>query len=297
MKHGLAWDELHVVLAVARSGSLAAAASTLGVDPTTIGRRIGAIHDRVGYTLFERAGTALAVTPSARHLIADLEAMEAAALAAERKLAATATPRGPVRIAATDAFTSYFLLPELARMSDELPDIQVELVASHALADLRRREADVALRFVRPDSNELRARRIASMRWSLYGSVDYLRSRARVDVQRGLAGHDVIRWGGPALRQTVAAWLDVNARAARTVLVTEQLHVMIEACAAGFGLAAAPGSLALGRGLARAIDHAIFENELWLVVHRDLRKVPRVRAVASWLGARLAASAERISMY
>lgn len=291
----LGWEDLRIVLSVARAGTLRRAAGNLGLDSTTVGRRLAAIDSRVGYPLFERTGTQLAVTPAARALIGDLEVMENAALAAERKLAGSARPAtGIVKVAASEAFAMYFLMDHLRALADELPGIEVELVAAHGLADLRRREADIALRFVRPESADLRARRIATLRWSLYGAPGYLASRPRADPEHGLAGHRVLRWSGPPLRPRVIAWLDAHAAAAETVMRSSHLHVLIEACARGLGLAAMPGIMAHARGLVRAIDHAFDENDLWLIVHRDLRNVPRVRAVSTWLWARLRGHAEAI---
>jgi DNA-binding transcriptional LysR family regulator len=291
----LAWEDLRIVLAVARAGNLRRAAGQLALDATTVGRRLSAIDARVGYALFERTGALLALTPAARALVADLEAMEAAALAAERKLAGSAKPAtGTVKVATSDAFSMYFLAEQLRALADELPGIEVELVTSHALADLRRREADIALRFVKPDSPDLLARRVSSLRWSLYASASYLAGRPRVDPQRGLAGHRVLRWTGPPLRPAVVAWVDAHTQAAERALASSSLHVLIEACVRGVGLAVLPGAMALARGLVRTIDHAIDEGDLWLIVHRDLRKVPRVRAVSTWLWARLRAHAETI---
>src|SRR5512143_3287114 len=184
MRDGIAWEDLRFVLAVARAGNLRRAAGTLGVDATTVGRRLAGIDSRVGYALFERSGLAWTVTPAARALLADLEAMEASAVAAERKLAGGATgASGLVKVAASDAFAMYRLLPDLRTLGEELPGIEIELVTSAAIADLRRRDADIAIRLVKPDSPELRARRVTSLRWSLYGSADYLARHPRVDPQ------------------------------------------------------------------------------------------------------------------
>ena len=287
----LSWDDLRVALAVARSGTLARAGATLGLDATTVGRRLATIHERIGQPLFERHGTALAATRAGREVIAELEAMEAAALAAERKLAATPAAAGPVRIAATDSFTLAILLEMMRPLADELPGIELEIVAAQPVADLRRREADVSLRFARPHAGDLRGRRVGGLRWSLYASPGYLAHRPRVDPERQLAGHRVIRWPG---RPVVTAWLDDHARAATVALETPQLHVAVAACARGWGLAVMPGSIGKAHGLVRVIDHAIDAVELWLVVHRDLRRVPRVRAVADWLAARLGAATEAL---
>jgi len=292
----LSWDDLEVVLAIARSKTLSKTAATLGLDATTVGRRLAAINARVGFTLFERNAGGLAMTPATRTMVHELELMEAASLAVDRTLVAAAEPvHGRVRIATSESFAMFWMLPELAALRSELRGIELELVASHGIADLRRREADIAIRFIRSDSDDLRSRRLGTLRWSIYGSPSYLRGRVhRPDPQRGFEGERVIKWSGGPLRPSVPAWIEANASRAEVALVAAHLHVIIEACAAGHGLAALPGCLALARGLERAIDHSIDESELWLVVHKDLRKVPRVRAVADRLASRIIAAAERL---
>lgn len=292
----LSWDDLELVLAIARSKTIRKTAATLGIDATTVGRRLAAIHARVGFALFERNAGGLAMTPAARTMVHELELMEAASMAVERTLVAAAEPvQGRVRIATSESFAMYWMLPDLAALRAELPGIELELVASHGIADLRRREADIAVRFVRSESDDLRSRRIGALRWSIYGSRSYLRGRAhRPDPQRGFESERVIKWGGGPLRQSIQTWMDAHASRAEVTLVAAHLHVIMEACAAGHGLAALPGCLALARGLEQAIDHSIDETELWLVVHKDLRKVPRVRAVADRLASRIVAAAERL---
>jgi DNA-binding transcriptional LysR family regulator len=281
----LDWDELRLVLEVMRAGGLARAAEALGIDATNVGRRLARLGERLERPLFDRVDGALVPTASARALLSDLQGMEVLAWSVERKLAAeSAAGRARVRLATSESFAMFWLLRRLEPLRARLPDTELEIVASHALADLRRREADVALRFVRPLGDDLRIRRVGALRWSLYASPAYLRRAPAIELENGLAGHDVVRWGGPALRPSVVAWLERHATAARVALVSAHLHVTIEAAAAGLGLAVLPGAMALGHGgLARAIDHAVDESELWLAVHRDLRRMPRVRAVADEL--------------
>ncbi len=281
----LGWDELRLVLEVMRGGGLGRAAAALGIDATNVGRKLARLDERLDRRLFERVDGVLVPTASARALLSDLQAMEALASSVEQKLAAeSAAGRARVRLATSESFAMYWLLRRVERLRARLPDTELEIVASHALADLRRREADVALRFVRPAGEDVRIRRVGAIRWSLYASPRYLARAPRLELEHGLNGHEIVRWGGPPLRPRVSAWLDEHASLARVALVSAHLHVMVEACAAGLGLAVLPGAMALGHGgLERAIDHAVDESEIWLVVHRDLRRLPRVRAVADAL--------------
>lgn len=291
----LGWEELRTVHALLRHGTLAEAARALGIDATTVGRRLATAEKRAGATLFERTGTAITPTDRARGLADDLASMESSALAIESSLSASPELRGTVKLALSDAFAQYFLVGELAAILRRLPGIELELVTGHRLADLLRREADLALRFVRPTQPDLVARRLASVRWSLYGARSYLARRERPDPERGLAGHRLIRWAGPPLRPALSSWLDAHAFAAETTLSAHGLHVMVEACGKGLGLALLPGPMALGRGLERAIDGALDTSEHWLVMHRHTRQLPRVRAVADVLYAHLHEARDRIS--
>lgn len=290
----LDWDELRTVNALARHGSLSGAARALALDATTVARRLATAETRSGVVFFERVGNAFVPTEKVRAIAEELASMETTALAIEARLSATPDTRGVVRLAVTDAFASYVLCAELAELQRALPGIELELVTGTAVADLLRREADLALRFARPTQPDLVARRLTPLRWSLYGSDAYLASRVRPDPEAGLVGHRVIRWGGPPLRPTVTAWLEAHSSRAETALSATSLHVMIEACAHGQGLALLPGPMALGRGLSRAIDVTIDTTEHWLVMHRHTKQLPRVRAVADALHAHLHARRERL---
>lgn len=283
----LRWDDLELVLALVRRGRIATAAIDLGIDATTVGRRLAALEKRAGCPFFERTLAGLVPSERTRAIGAELTSMESAALAVESRLSAGPDVRGRVRLAVSDSMAMWFLMPLLDELHSELPSIELELVASAAIADLRRRDADIAIRFARPTQAELAGRRLTSVRWSLYAAPSYLEGRTRPDPERGLAGHRIIRWAGPVLRPTIVAWLEAHANAAEVALTVSSLHVMMEACGRGLGLAALPGPMALARGLERVIDHAIDSSETWLLVHKDQRRVPRVRAVADALGTKL----------
>jgi DNA-binding transcriptional LysR family regulator len=295
----LGWDELRLLLAVARRGRLAEAATDLDIDPSNVGRRLTAIERRLGGSLFERTIDGLVPSPALKALLPEVEVMEAAALGASRRLAGGLAPaEGPVTVAASESFAMYVLFDELPALSAELPAVALTLATAPGVVSLARREADIALRFVRPEQQDLYARRVASLRWSLYGAPGYLRGRPRPDPEQGLTGHRVVRWAGSPLRPAVHAWMAARAGAAATAVTVQQLHVMVEACARGLGLAVLPGAIARGRGgLERALDHAIDETDLWLVIHRDLRQVPRIRAVADALASRLEAARDRLRAY
>jgi DNA-binding transcriptional LysR family regulator len=162
------WDDLRVFLAVHRSGSHKRAGRMLGVAPTTVGRRIAALESALGVRVFLRTPERLQITAAGSKLVAHAERMEAQASDLERELsAADSRLEGSLRITAGDALVQYVLLPKLAELRREHPQLVFELRADTRMLDLSRREADVAVRLVRPKEPALIARRLGDMPMSL----------------------------------------------------------------------------------------------------------------------------------
>ena len=169
------WDELRTFVEVARDGSLSAAARRLGLTQPTVGRHIDALEAALGLTLFARSPRGLTPTPAALALEPHVEAMAAAAAALARTASGeAAADRGAVRVTASEIIGSEVLPPILAAFHATHPGIAVELALSNRTADLARRDADVAVRMVRPTQSGLVARRIGSSRIGLYAHRDYL---------------------------------------------------------------------------------------------------------------------------
>lgn len=158
------WDNGRFFLAVARTGTLRGAAQRLGVDQATVGRRITALEDELSAKLFLRTSTALVLTPAGEALIGPAEAMEQAAHTIERRVAGIDDQlAGTIRVATTDTMAATFVLPAIAQLRQRHPGIEVVCMASKSIANLTKREADVAVRTLRPDSPDLIARRIGQM--------------------------------------------------------------------------------------------------------------------------------------
>lgn len=275
------WDDLSVLLAVSRGGSLAAAAQTLGVDPSTVSRRLRALEQALDARLFDRTPDGLRPTDLARRLRPHAEQAEAAVIAAQAEVAGVdARLAGSVRVAVAGGVAVYGLAPRLPELLARYPDIEVEMLVDVAIADLSRREADIALRFERPESPDLVARRLGSTGpYKAWAHRDYLARR-----EPG----EPLRWIGwlPEYEHLPEARFLLQVAGGRPRVRSSELVSMIEAMRAGAGVMLLPGALGEwfpGVVPVEEVEVPPMEIDLWLVLHRALRTVPRVRVVVDWM--------------
>jgi DNA-binding transcriptional LysR family regulator len=166
-----AWDDLRLVLAVARGGTLAAAAASLAVNHSTVFRRLGALERDIGSKLFERLITGYTATEAGRRLIETAERMESEALALDRELTGRDTRlSGHLRVTCSETMGMKVLTPLIARFRKQYPGIVIDLMVDNRVIDMARREADVAIRATRPAQGDLFGRKIADIQWGLYAS-------------------------------------------------------------------------------------------------------------------------------
>jgi DNA-binding transcriptional LysR family regulator len=283
---GLAWEDLRSVLAIARNGSLSGAARELHLEHSTVYRRLRGIERRLGVKLFERARSGYLATPHGELVAESARSMEETALAVERQVrGADARLRGVVRIA-TSEVVSGLLTEVLGEFLASHPEIEVEVTLSNHLADMTRREADLALRATNAPAPHLIGRELGEIRYALYGP----RGRRPADpalrpwigFDDSLAGLEVARWQ----RQQTSA----------TRLRFDSLGPMPGAVAAGLGLGVLPVfAAAQHSGLARI--GAMLEQprmKLWVLSHREVRENARVRALSHHLAARLPGVLQRL---
>jgi DNA-binding transcriptional LysR family regulator len=292
------WNELRLVLAVCRTGSLTAAAERLRVDHSTAFRRLKALESRLGVRLFERsAGGAYEATEAGARMAAAAERMEDEVLAMDRDI----TGRdhrlsGRLRVTSSETLAFSRLTRHLAAFRAAHPGIVVELTVDNRVLNLSRREADIALRPVRPKEGELWGRRLANVAWALYASPEYLEAHGgalgHVD---DLEGHALIGWEYAASGIQAAEWLAHTANPDAFVYRTNSLINQFVAARAGIGLALLPCYLGDSQtGVVRALRAPVpeLEGELWIVAHSDLKGTARVRAFFDVVGEGLARERE-----
>ena len=281
------WDDLRFVLALANEGSLAKTAKKLGVDHTTVGRRIDAAEASLGVRLFTRTTKGFVPTADAEPLLATIRSVESGVLELERGAHAQhAGPEGTVRVTAPETFGASYLAPRLALFGVEHPALAIELTLGGTILDLGRREADIAVRFFRSKHDDLVARRAGELAHGLYASVDYL-ARRPVKKASELRTHRILTThGGP--RVVEAAWLERLTSGARPAFVCDLTVGLHAAARAGAGIAVLPRYLG---DADETLAHVPMPDEprdtIWITVHRDLRRAPRVRVLLDHLAAQL----------
>jgi DNA-binding transcriptional LysR family regulator len=282
------WNDVQVFLAIARGGSLAAAARTLKVNHSTVFRRLNAFEDALGVRLFERMASGYALTPEGESIRAEAEAVEANVHALERKIAGRDFAlRGDIRVTAPHGLANGFLAQYLPDFIARFPGIRVDIDASDAALDLSRREADVALRATSAPPEHLVGRRVAVLRWWVCGSLGYRERMGFPAAMDGLAAHRVIGATTDFQRLPVFAWLAAHLPDDTIVARAADLETMAALAREGIGLALLPSDQHLPDLLRLFPVEPRFAVELWLLTHPDLRHVARVRAFMDFLVERL----------
>jgi len=276
------WDDLRFFLAVARAGSLSAAALELSVNYTTVSRRLDALQRRLGAKLLRRTPDGLALTPAGESAIALCERMEGTATELERRVAGKdRAPAGLVSVTATETFASRFIIPALGLLRVKHPEIEIELIPDHRRLDLSRRQADLAIRNLKPDDTRLVCRRIGEFDLSLYASDRYLSQHGKPRRGEGLAQHELVVWTYilPVRR---SQFMGESTDGARISFRSNSTSALLRAVAEGFGIGLLPCYLADNEpGLVRLWPEVpCTKQPLWLIHHEDLRRVARIKIVA-----------------
>jgi len=280
------WDDIRYFLAAARTGSLAAASRQLGSHQPTVGRRIDSLEKQLGVRLFQRHAQGLTLTEEGQHILQAAEAMGDAATMLQRVGRFEGTElHGSVRIAAPSGLAVHLIAPNLPHFRERFPELNITLQPSASSADLTHGEADVAVRLFRPTAEELVVRRVGTMGFGLYGSSVYLQRYGIPQNVAALPQHLFIGYGEQLRHLEESGWLEALADDARFVLRSDDTHTRLAAAEAALGLAVLPHILVQHSAqLQRVLDgEAVPSKPIWLVVHRDLRHLVRVRVVLDWL--------------
>ncbi|GAB7528626.1 LysR family transcriptional regulator [Pseudomonas sp. 3A(2025)] len=275
------WDDARIFLALCREHTLRGAARVLAVDQATVGRRLTSLEQALGATLFLRISGGYSLTPAGEAAHATALAMEAATADLQRRIMGMdQRMSGVVRVTTTDSFAIDFIIPALARLHQVHPGIQVQLQTSPQVLDLTKREADIAVRPIRPQNPDLVARRIVRWGSALFASANYLQARGTPEPGSAFAGHDLVVYQ-PYLDSgrevTLGAEPITHGRLAMTC--TSGLMVR-QALTEGLGIGELPVPLGHNAGLQRVWpQREPLPYEVWLVTHQDLRHTARVKMV------------------
>jgi len=282
------WDDLRIFLAVARTGGLLSAARRLGIDHTTVARRLSALEAAVGARLVDRSPRGARLTDAGLKLLQHAERIEAEALAAGAGLgAADHQPAGAVRLATPEAFGAWLVAPQAKALHERHPGIQLELVPEARAVNLSKREADIAVTLARPARGRLYSRKLTDYRLGLYASRSYLERAGPITVPSALKDHPLAWYIDDLIDIPELRFLDQIVEGARPVFRSSSIAAQQAAVASGLGLGvlhvfAAEQVPELVRVLPDAVE---IRRSYWLVLHADQRHLPRIRVVADFLAA------------
>lgn len=278
------WNDLKFFLEVARTGSLTKAAASLHTSQSTVARRVMELEESLGARLFERHQTGYVLTDEGQEILRRAEDAEEGMLAVERSAVGfNAKVTGTVRLATSENIATDLVIPAMPSLVACHPELRLEIVSDTRTVALGRREADLALRLVRPTSGNLKLRRLGRMSYAVYAARDYIERHPQSGTDP-FAGRAVISWDEAHSHLPAARWMAENASRATTVMLASSLPMQIAAVKAGLGLAILPDFLATAPHLLKVVpSDQLFDNSLWLVMHADLSASSRVRAVADFL--------------
>ena len=276
------WDDARVFLAVCRESTLRGAARELGVDQATVGRRITALEKSLSATLFLRTSEGYALTAVGEAALKAVEKMEHSALELERRIQGLDDRlTGTVRVSTTDSMAIDFLIPAIARLHEQHPDVRVQLDASTQIISLSKREADIAVRNTRPDNPDLIARRIARWPVGLFASRDYVDAHGVPAPGSAFEGHDLVVYQPYLQGHKDMTLVSEPLGRGRIVSSLSSGLLVRRAIAAGIGLGEIPVYMGERDGLVRLWPERTrpVPYDVWLVTHEDLRHTARVRVV------------------
>jgi len=278
----LEWNDLAVLMAVCRSGSLSGAARELGHNHSTVFRRVSSIEERTGVRFFERHPNGYKMTSAGEIALGYAERVESEFFSLGREvLGQDARLRGNVRITGPESLTSIILPGALRAFTQEHPEVRLDLVGTSSVLDLTRREADIAIRATRKPPDVTLGRKVCRFRFGFYASPDYL----KVNQDRAL--HEM-QW---CLVSGFEGWLvphvfkRLEDAKARVVLAGTSTHTSLHAAASGVGVTVLPCSMADPDPRVTRVGDPIepLTLDLWVLTHSDLRHTARVKVLMAYL--------------
>jgi DNA-binding transcriptional LysR family regulator len=281
MTSKIGWELYRSFLGVLKEGTLSGAARALGITQPTAGRHVAALEQALGVVLFTRSQTGLMPTEAALALRPYAEAMESTAASLERTASSQGEGvRGTVRVSASDVIGTEILPPIVERLRELHPELKVELVLTNRVQDLLRREADIAVRMVRPQQDQLVARRIGHIELGLHARKDYLARNGTPRNTSELANHSVIGYDQATafIRSAAKSFPGLSRDTFSLRTDSDLAQLALIRCGAGIGVcqvALAKRDDALLRVLPKT--HSL-QLETWVAMHENLRNSPRCRA-------------------
>lgn len=285
------WNDIKIFLALARYGSVRAAAAKLDVSHSTVARRIDALEEQLGVRLFERLTTGFEITLAGEDVLAIAEGVENEIGDLERRvLGHDQRLEGHIRLTTVDFLATHFLMPHLAEFARLYPDITLEVVTTYDVLDMSKREADVALRFTKKPPEHLVGKHVATLSVAAYASKKYLKLNPLGDGSTACW----IGYGGESRHPKWTTETDYPHLPARGIF--ESVLVQLEAAKAGMGIGMLPCLIGDSEPSLCRLPPGIPKPayDLWLLTHRDVRATARLRVFTKFLADAITAESDRL---
>lgn len=280
------WNHIRAFLATAETGSLSAAARELGLTQPTLSRQVAALEEELGVMLFERIGRSLELTRAGLELLDHTKEMGQAA----NRVSMVATGQsqaidGEIRITAADVFSAYLLPEVLKDLREVAPDLSIDIVAANDIQDIMRREADIAIRHVRPEQPDLIARLVAEPKAYFYASRSYVQANGQPETLKDLPKFDFISYGDKEEMKGFLKPMGVDLTDQNIRIGSKNGLVAWQLCKDGFGISVMDETV--GRNTPGMVQLLPQEKPIvfptWLVTHRELHTSRRIRLVYDML--------------
>lgn len=289
------WDDLRFVLAISRSTGLNSAAKLLGMNPSSVYRRMEALENNMGVRLFERLRSGYRLTVAGEELAEAAARIEVEALDVERRVLGTDMRlQGTIRLSVSEALLMHLLADLVQDFRAEYPDVVLEVALSDRYVDLSRRDADIVIRATASPPEHLVGRSVGHVNGAAYAAKHYLDAQGR---DLPISAYDWIGYGGELATFSQARWTERNVQAQQVRMRFDSISAVHDAVARGLGCAALPCFVADQDPLLERLPGTFEKSDvqLWVLTHADLRNSARIRAGLMFFGQRLSAHAETLA--
>ncbi|MGO4713383.1 LysR family transcriptional regulator [Bradyrhizobium sp. 2TAF24] len=280
------WDDFRFVLAIVRGGTVSAAAKQLGVDHTTVIRRVDRLERRLSAKLFDRRKTGYQLTEAGHRVAGSAEVIESTVAANQDLIGGSkAHLTGTVRIGAPDGFGTHFLAPRLVKFTELYPDLDLQLVATARLFSLSKREADIAISLALPKEGHIVGRKLVDYSLGLYAAPAYLARTPAIRSRDDLIGHRFVGYIEELLYTPELDYLPQISPKITARFRSANLIAQYNATLAGFGIAVLPHFMARSEERLQPIlrDSVSILRSFWLLMHADSKDLARIRAAADYI--------------
>jgi len=280
------WNDLRYFLSVARNGSFSAAAESLSVNGSTVGRRIDQLEENLKCKLFDRQRYGMVLTPEGRKLLDHVEQMENSALNLESQIqGADDALNGRVRISMTDGLASYWLTPNLVDFQKAYPQIALDVMSESRFVDLSAREADIAIRMTEPVELGLVARKVGVVKFHVFAAPNYLDRFEVPGSWADLEGHKLVDYTGYHSSKALSLWQETVKNHEQVVFQTNSAVGFVNALRSGMGLGMLPSFYrhAVSDLVILDLPTDLFEMPIYLMTHEETNQTARIQAVKDHL--------------